>query len=87
MTLQQEGKNLSSLKSTLDGQTSSVEFLVESAVTENFKDVTCVATNAHGTVNKTVKVIEVGKLVVSRTIIIFLIFSLIFDVYIYIPCY
>jgi len=60
VTLEQEGKNLSTAKSTLDGQTSSVELLIDSAVTENFKDVTCVATNKHGSVNKTVKVTEVA---------------------------
>ena len=71
MTLEQEGKNLSTAKSTLDGQTSSVELSIDSAVAENFKDVTCVATNKHGRVNKTVKVTEVGKSVVSLTTILF----------------
>ena len=71
VTLEQEGKNLSTAKSTLDGQTSSVELSIDSAVAENFKDVTCVATNKHGRVNKTVKVTEVGKSVVSLTTILF----------------
>ena len=47
-----------------------VEFSVDSAVAENIKDITCMATNDHGVVNKTVKITEVGKSVVTLTVLL-----------------